>query len=101
MRYLLLAVGAVFALTVVNAPLARVFDTYVDNNTNTDGSPKFSDPDEPLEALADGGSGRASAYNFKLSDLDLSSGRDQAEHTDHSTPWTPERIRLVFGPYAH
>ena len=101
MRYLLPAVSAVFALTVANAPLARAFDAYVDNSTNMDGSPRFADPDEPLEALADGGTGRGSAYNFKLSDLDMSSGGDHAGRTDHSIPWTPERIRLVFGPYAH
>jgi len=100
MRYFLLAIGAVFALTLGNAPLARAFDTYTDDSTNTDGSPKFADPDEPLEALADGAGGMP-AYRFQMSDLGLSSGKDRAVQADRSVPWTPERIRLVFGPYAH
>jgi hypothetical protein len=100
MRYLFLAIGAVCALTLANAPMARAFDTYIDDSTNTDGSPRFADPDEPLEALADGGGGR-SAQAFDLSGLDLSSGKHNAAHADRGVPWTPERIRLVFGPYAH
>lgn len=100
MRHLLLAIGAVFALSLANAPLAGAFDTYTDNSANTDGSPKFADPDEPLEALADGAGG-ASGYRFQMPALDPSSGKDRAVQADRSVPWTPERIRLVFGPYAH
>jgi len=99
MRYLLLAIGAVFALTLANAP-ARAFDTYVDGSTNTDGSPKFADPDESLEALADGTAGRSTQV-FDLSSLDSGAGKQHALRNDRSVPWTPERIRLVFGPYAH
>ena len=54
MRYLVLGLGAVFALMLANAPQARAFDTYIEAATNADGSPKFVDPDEQLEALADG-----------------------------------------------
>jgi len=99
MRYLVLAIGAVFALTLANAP-ARAFDTYVDDSTNANGSPKFTDPDESLEAVADGRGGR-SGQVFDLSSLDIGSGKQHALQNDHSVPWTPERIRLVFGPYAH
>jgi len=100
MRYFLLAIGAVFALSLASAPLARAFDTYTDDSTNTDGSPKFADPDEPLEALADGAGG-ASGYSVRLPALGLSSGKERASEADRAVPWTPERIRLVFGPYAH
>jgi hypothetical protein len=100
MRYLWLGFAAAVAFGLANAPVARAFDTQIDDNTNADGSPRFADPDEPLEALADGGGG-GSAYTYKLSDLDISSRRDHAAPADHSVPWTPEHIRLVFGPYAH
>jgi hypothetical protein len=100
MRYLPLVIGAVFALVLAYAPLARAFDTYADDSTNADGSPRFADPDEPLEALADG-AGSGAAYGYRFSDLGLSSGKDRAVQSDRSVPWTPDRIRLVFGPYAH
>jgi hypothetical protein len=99
MRYLVLAIGAVFALTLANTP-ARAFDTYVDDSTNANGSPKFADPDESLEAVADGTGGR-SAQAFDLSSLDIGGGKQHALQNDRSVPWTPQRIRLVFGPYAH
>ncbi len=100
MRYLLLGFAAALVLGLANVPLARAFDTQIDDSTNADGSPRFADPDEQLEALADGAGGR-SAYTFKVSDLNVASGKSQAAESHHSVPWTPERIRLVFGPYAH
>ncbi len=100
MRYLLLGFAAALVLGLANAPLARAFDTQIDDATNADGSPRFADPDEQLEALADGAGG-GSAYTFKVSDLDVASGKSHVAESDHSVPWTPERIRLVFGPYAH
>jgi hypothetical protein len=100
MRYLLLGIAAAFVLGLANAPVARAFDTQIDDSTNADGSPRFADPDEQLEALADGGGG-ASAYTFRVSDLDLASGKEHPAASDRTVPWTPERIRLVFGPYAH
>src|SRR5882762_7130910 len=61
MRYLLLGFAAALVLGLANAPMARAFDTQIDDSTNADGSPKFADPDEQLDALADGGGG-GSAY---------------------------------------
>jgi hypothetical protein len=100
MRYLLLGIAAALVLGLANAPLARAFDTQIDDSTNADGSPKFADPDEQLEALADGGA-PGSAYTFRASDLDGASGKSHAVESDRTVPWTPGRIRLVFGPYAH
>jgi len=31
----------------------------------------------------------------------VASGKSHAVESDRTVPWTPERIRLVFGPYAH
>jgi hypothetical protein len=100
MRYLLLGFAAALVLGLANAPTARAFDTQIDDSTNADGSPKFADPDEQLEALADGGGG-GSAYIVRMPALDLGSGNSHAVESDHTVPWTPDRIRLVFGPYAH
>jgi hypothetical protein len=100
MRYPLLGFVAALVLGLANVPVARAFDTQIDDSTNADGSPKFADPDEQLEALADGGSG-GSAYTFRASDLDVPFGKSHAVESDRTVPWTPERIRLVFGPYAH
>jgi hypothetical protein len=101
MRYLFLAVGAVCALTLANAPMARAFDTYSDDSTNADGSPRFADPDEQLDAVADGGGAGGSGYTFRVSDLDVGSGKSHEVESDRTVAWTPDRIRLVFGPYAH
>ena len=100
MRYLLLGFAAALVLGVANAPMARAFDTQVDDSTNTDGSPRFADPDEQLDAIADGAGG-GSAYIFRVPDLDVGSGKSHAAESDRTVPWSPERIRLVFGPYAH
>jgi hypothetical protein len=100
MRYLLLGFVAASLLGLVNVPVARAFETQIDDSTNADGSPKFADPDAQLDALADGGGG-GSAYTFRMSDLDVASGNTQATASDRSVPWTRDRIRLVFGPYAH
>ena len=100
MRYLLLGFAAALVLGLANAPMARAFDTQIDDSTNADGSPKFADPDEQLDALADGGGG-GSAYIVRMPALDVGSGNSPAVESDRTVPWTPERIRLVFGPYAH
>jgi len=101
MRYLLLGSAAVLAVLLANAPLARAFDSYIDDSTNADGSPKFADPDEQLEALADAANA-GTGYTFRMPALDLSSGSAQVTASDHAAvPWSRERIRLVFGPYAH
>ena len=100
MRYLLLGFAAAMLLGLANAPVARAFDTQTDDSTNADGSPKFADPDAQLDALADGGGG-GSAYVVRVPDLDAGSGNAHAVESDRTVPWTPERLRLVFGPYAH
>jgi hypothetical protein len=100
MRYLLLGFAAALVLGLANAPMARAFDTQIDDSTNADGSPRFADPDEQLDAIADGAGG-GSAYTFRVSDFDVGSGKSPAVESDHRVPWSPERIRLVFGPYAH
>ncbi len=99
MRYLLLGFAAALALGLANAPMARAFDTQIDDSTNADGSPRFADPDAQLDALADGGGG--SAYIVRMPALDVGSGNSHAVESDRTVPWTSERIRLVFGPYAH
>jgi hypothetical protein len=101
MRYLLLGFAAALVLGLANAPIARAFETQIDDSTNADGSPKFADPDEQLEALADGGGGGGSAYVVRMPALDVGSGNSHAVESDRTVPWTSERIRLVFGPYAH
>ena len=101
MRYLLLGFAATLVLGLANAPVARAFDTQIDDSTNADGSPRFADPDEQLDALADRGGAGGSAYTFGVSDLDVGSGKSQEVESDRTVAWTPERIRLVFGPYAH
>jgi hypothetical protein len=100
MRYLLLGFAAIAALGMANAPAARAFETQIDDSTNADGSPRFADPEEPLEALAEG-AGSGSGYVFKLPDVGVASGNSQGVESGRSVAWTPERIRLVFGPYAH
>ena len=65
MRYLLLGFAAALVLGLANAPMARAFETRIDDSTNADGSPKFADPDEQLEALADGGGG-GSGYVIRM-----------------------------------
>jgi hypothetical protein len=100
MRYLLLGFAAALILGIANAPMARAFDTQIDDSTNADGSPRFADPDEQLDALADGGGG-GSAYTFRVSGLDVGPGKSHAVESDRTVAWTPDRIRLVFGPYAH
>jgi len=99
MRYLLLGFAAALVLGLANAPLARAFDTQTDDSTNADGSPRFADPDEQLDAIADGGGG--ASYIVKMPDLDVGSGNSDTTESDRTVPWTPEHIRLVFGPYAH
>jgi hypothetical protein len=100
MRYLLLGFAAALVLGLANAPMARAFETQMDDSTNADGSPKFADPDEQLEALADGGGG-GSAYVIRMPGASIGSGNSHAVESDRTVPWTSERIRLVFGPYAH
>ena len=100
MRYLLLGFAAAFVLGLANAPLARAFDTQIDDSTNADGSPRFADPDEQLEALVDGAGG-GSLYTFKVPDLRTASSKSDSADSDRTVPWDPARIRLVFGPYAH
>ena len=100
MRYLLLGFAAALVLGLANAPMARAFETQTDDSTNADGSPKFADPDEQLEALADGGGG-GSAYVIRMPGASIGSGNSHAVESDRTVPWTSERIRLVFGPYAH
>ena len=100
MRYLLLGFAAALILGLANAPMARAFDTQIDDSTNSDGSPKFADPDVQLDAVADGGGG-GSAYTLRGSDLDVASGKSHAVESDRTVAWTPELLRLVFGPYAH
>ena len=100
MRYLLLGFAAALLLGLATAPAARAFDTQIDDSTNADGSPKFADPDAQLDALADGGGG-GSAYIVRMPALDVGSGNSHAVESDRTAPWAPERIRLVFGPYAH
>ena len=100
MRYLLLGFAAALVLGLANAPVARAFDTQVDDSTNADGSPKFADPDAQLDALADGGGG-GSAYVIRMPSASMGSGDSHAVESDRTVPWSPERIRLVFGPYAH
>jgi len=100
MRYLLLGFTAAIVVALANAPVARAFDTQVDASTNPDGSYKFADPDEQLDALADGAAS-GSGYSFRLPALDVGSGKLHVDDSDRSVPWTPEHIRLVFGPYAH
>jgi hypothetical protein len=100
MRYLLLGFAAALVLGLANAPLARAFETQTDDSTNADGSPRFADPDEQLDAIADGAGG-GSGYTFRVSNFDAGSGKSPAVESDHTVPWSPDRIRLVFGPYAH
>jgi hypothetical protein len=100
MRYLLLGFAAALLLGLANAPAARALETQIDDSTNADGSPKFADPDAQLDALADGGGG-GSAYAFRVPDLALGSSNSHTVESDRTVPWAPERIRLVFGPYAH
>ena len=100
MRYLLLGFAAALVLGLANAPVARAFDTQIDDSTNADGSPRFADPDEQIEALADG-AGAGSAYTFKVPDLSTASGKSHSADSDRTVAWDPARIRLVFGPYAH
>ena len=99
MRYLLLGFAAALVLGLASAPMARAFETQTDDSTNADGSPRFADPDEQLDAIADGGGGRS--YIVKMADLDVGSGKSDATDSDRPVHWTPEHIRLVFGPYAH
>lgn len=100
MRHLLIGSAALLVLALANAPQVMAFDTQIDDRTNTDGSPKFADPDEQLDAIADGAGG-GSVYTFGVTNLDTASGEAHAVDSDRTVPWTPERIRLVFGPYAH
>jgi len=100
MRYRMLALAATLMLGIAGAPATWAFETQVDDSTNADGSPKFADPDEQLDAAANGAGG-ASGFTFNLSDLAVTSGKSNDGESEHSVPWTPERIRLVFGPYAH
>ena len=100
MRYLLLGFTAALVLGLANAPAARAFQTQTDDSTNADGSFKFADPDEQLDAIADGAGG-GSAYVVRLPAFDAGSGKSDDVASDHPVPWTPGRIRLVFGPYAH
>jgi hypothetical protein len=100
MRYLLLGFAAALVLGLASAPVARAFDTQIDDNTNADGSPRFADPDAQLDAIADGGGG-GSLYTFKVPDGGATSDKSSVTESDRTVPWSPERIRLVFGPYAH
>jgi hypothetical protein len=100
MRYLLLGSAAMLALLLANAPQARAFDTQVDDSRNADGTYTFADPDEQLDAVADSAAS-GSGYSIRLPALDMGSGKQSVDTTDHSVAWTSDRIRLVFGPYAH
>jgi hypothetical protein len=98
MRYLLCA-GSV-ALVLAHAASARAFDIEPDGMTKPDGSPRFVDPDEQFDALADGASGGA-FYTFKLPHFNLMSHHQHAIRSQDRASWTAERMRLVFGPNAH
>ena len=100
MRHRMLALAATLMLGIAGAPATWAFETQVDDSTNADGSPKFADPDDQLEAMANGAGG-APGFTLNLSAPDSTSGKSRDAESEHSVPWTPERIRLVFGPYAH
>src|SRR5262249_24581809 len=94
MRFLLLASAAiVFAL--VGASKASAWQTQISNETNADGTALYADFDDALQDSADRGGGMP-AYHFDMPRLGTAR-TDIADHT--SNAWTPERKRLVFGPY--
>jgi hypothetical protein len=97
MRYFLSATTAAFVLVFASA--AWPFELDRDSNTNPDGSARFSDPDEMFETPPGGNS--SSIYMFKSSDREASSTGSAPAASEPGVPWTSDRIRLVFGPYAH
>jgi hypothetical protein len=99
MSNLRMVCAALFVMTVTNAPRAIAFETQYGENSTANGSAQYVDPDEQLEAMADGASGGSPlTYNFGAT-----SSRNQPAGTvtDHSVHWSDERIRMVFGPEAH
>ena len=98
MRISSLAAVTIFALALAVAPRAWAFTSAVDNDTNADGSSKYSDPDEQFEGMVDGTAG-ASFYSAAVPTIRSAAGRSSAVAAAHNEPWNPERERLVFGPF--
>jgi hypothetical protein len=64
MRFLLLGFAAALILRVRKRTGVVGLRSQIDDSSNADDSPKFTDPAEKLEALADGAAGE-SVYAFK------------------------------------
>ncbi len=102
MRVLALLLSGACVLAFLHGASALAFSTETMNNSNSDGSPKFVDPDEqlPFGNIA-GEDGSASVYTFKVPDLGATMRNAKPESFTLGTPWDPQRMRLLFGPFNH
>jgi hypothetical protein len=101
MRNLQLGCAAFLVLAAAYAPQALAFETQYGEGATANGGVQYSDPDEQLDAMADGasgGSGSLFIYNFGGA---ASGNQPTAAVPDQSVHWSADRIRTVFGPDAH
>jgi len=93
MRYLWLA-SVVVVFAFAGSPRAWAFEQQINNDTNADGSARYTDADDALEDSVAGGRGM-STYQFEMPRF----GSTKTDAGDGTGSWDAQRKRLVFGPF--
>ena len=73
-----LALAIFAAATIVAAPAAHAFTYDTKSNTNSDGTPKFADPDEKIERFGSGDAPAQSGGTTFRFNVGPSNGLDQS-----------------------
>jgi len=87
----LLVVGA-----MLSAAPADAMNVETMNNTNADGSLRIADPDERYFVGGEDGPVRALKFGDPASSTPSA---PPASTIDRSEKWSPDRTRLIFGPF--
>ncbi len=102
MKYFLLCCAALLIGLFIEARQADAFSTQTINNSKSDGTARFVDPDEqgPFQGLDEGRTGR-SAHVFKPPTVGGTEDRAQSENPVRGSTFDPWETRLLFGPFNH
>ena len=102
MKYLLLCCAALSIGLFIETPQADAFGTETMNNSSSDGTARFVDPDEqgPFQGLDEGRMG-TSAHVFKLPSVGGTEDRAQSDNPVRGSTFDPWETRLLFGPFNH
>ena len=102
MKYPLLCCAALLIGLFIETSQADAFSTETINNSNSDGTARFVDPEEqgPFQGLAEGRTG-TSAHVVKLPSVGGAEDRAQSENPVHGSTFDPWETRLLFGPFNH